>query len=209
MSILDELQSLVADAEQQKQREKLMLNMFELAGYVLDNPAPHNPDDNTDYENELLTDEDPECFTPIPKTLIELLSEALGNPPTEPGSWIRIQDIPRYISENLVVPERETLDKFNSSVPEQTTRQERPAVALPQGFRSTSKQFNEAEDTEDQQWYIDDLDRIWQRIKNDAWTLRGEEDDPGGYLNIDVQFPVTLLLKGSPGVPVRNRNPVL
>lgn len=210
MSILDELQSLVANAEQVKAREDQMLGMFELAGFELEHPAPHNPDDNTDYENELLTEDDPECFNSVPKTLIELLSEALGNPPTEPGSWIRIQDIPRYISENLVVPDREVLEAFNSSVQSQTTMQEPAIAALPAGWRALGPKINSPREAINGGYYACVLNRIWRKEDSDQWTFLEEPDDVGGYLDIDVQGPLRAVAQGGhANVPVRNRNPVL
>lgn len=194
MSILDELSQLVSNAEQVKKTEEQMFGMFKLAGFELDRLA--GADDDLEQDTE-------------PKTLIELLSEALGNPPTEPGAWIRIQDIPRYITENLIVPDRETLDTFNSSAAAQTARQERPELLLPKGFRATGREIAGPEQAEADQWYACNLGRLYKNEGPNQWTLYGEEDDRGGYLDLDVQGPLTCIQQGSPGVPRRNRNPVL
>lgn len=77
-----------------------MLKMFELAGYQMD-LYPEDEEKNR------------------PKTLIELLQEALGNPPEDPGKWIRIADIPRYIAEHLTVPE--DLKAFNDAASKPVT----------------------------------------------------------------------------------------
>jgi len=211
MSILDELQSLVANAEQVKAREDQMLGMFELAGFDLENPGPADTvEDWNDLTDIEMDEQNYEDYEPVSKTLIELLSEALGNPPTEPGSWIRIQDIPRYISENLVVPDREVLDAFNSSVQSQTTMQEPAIAALPAGWRALGPKINSPREAINGGYYACVLNRIWRKEDSDQWTFLEEPDDVGGYLDIDVQGPLRAVAQGGhANVPVRNRNPVL
>src|SRR6478752_9774115 len=71
------------------------LKMFELAGFSL-------------YTEE---DEDGKSR---PKEIKELLAEALGNPPSDdPACWIRISDIPRYVSDFLIVAKGVDLEDFN------------------------------------------------------------------------------------------------
>lgn len=83
--------------------EEQYLDMFELAGYQLN------------VEEYELPGSEGEMISSRPKTVLELLKEALDNPPTEPGRWIRISQIPKYINDYLIVPDRETLDVWNEA----------------------------------------------------------------------------------------------
>jgi hypothetical protein len=195
MSILDELSSLVANAEQVKAREDQMLGMFELAGYDLNSePTMEQEEDNIPGD---------------PKDLIELLKEALGNPPTEPGQWIRIQDIPRYIEENLVVPE--DLDAFNMQMPQNKPNvsepvEDVPAVAgVPRGYnRVGTEQYMTGKECPDKQDYYDTTGQVWHKITDERWTMQGD-DDLGGYRNVDADNFAPLI----PIASVRNRSRVL
>ena len=87
----------VADLEEfhdtQQKLIKDLLKMFELSGYNM-------------YTDEFEGKS-------RPKELRELVEEVLGNPPEEPQRWIRIQDIPRFIDDYLMYPDRQITDAFN------------------------------------------------------------------------------------------------
>ena len=190
MSILDELSSLVANAEQVKAREDQMLGMFELAGFDLDIPE----------------DDDGKSRA---KDLIELLKEALGNPPTEPGQWIRIQDIPRYIEENLQVPE--DLEAFNMQTPQNKPNVSEPeddlppVATVPRGYnRVGNEEYMTGAECPDKQDYYDTTGQVWHKITDERWTMQGD-DDLGGYRNVDADNFAPLI----PITSIRNRSRVL
>ena len=162
MSILNELEELVRSAESTRAREQQMLDMFKLAGYEMD----IEPDE-----------EGKSC----PKTLLELLKEALGNPPEDAGSWIRIADIPRFISEHLQVPG--DLQAFNDS--RLTSKPQNVAVVddTPEPVLSG---ITEQSETTNGVWYVDPVGAKWKRESEDRWTLEGDDEDIGGYRFVDV-----------------------
>lgn len=91
--ILQRVADLEEFYEQQQKLTKDLLKMFELSGYSM----------NTEEVEGKAR----------PKELRELVEEVLGNPPEEPQRWIRIQDIPRFIDDYLMYPDRQTTDAFN------------------------------------------------------------------------------------------------
>lgn len=101
--ILKEIQELQQFRDSKEKSDKDILAMFELAGYDLN---------AEEYELEQL---EGEMISSRPKTVEELVREVLDNPPTEPQKYIKISDIPRYINDYLIVPDRETLDEWNTA----------------------------------------------------------------------------------------------
>jgi hypothetical protein len=91
--ILQRVADLEEFHEQQQKLIKDLLKMFELNGF----------DMNTEEVEGKAR----------PKELRELVEEVLGNPPEEPQRWIRIQDIPQFIDDYLIYPDRQTVDAFN------------------------------------------------------------------------------------------------
>lgn len=200
MSILEELAELVSGAEATKKREESMIEMFRLAGYEIN---------ETDDEGK-----------GRPKDLIELLKEALGNPPTEPGKWIRISDIPRYIVENLNVPE--DLDEFNDrsraskellifnsddEEPSPLDDENYGKPIVPKGYRAVGELLKNTDGAQRGDMFADIRGDVWIKENDTQWSLLGD-DDKGGYYEVDANnFPP--LVKIAKGGPVRNRNPVL
>lgn len=185
MGLLDELTETIAKAEKVKAREDQMLEMFKLAGFDLNHDKVYDTEGEA-FEADL--DKNPEPGEA--KDLVELLKEALGNPPTEPGQWIRIKDIPRYISENLSVPE--DLDAFNDgfSITQTNDSQDietpRELKPLPKGLKYTKAQYNTAQEVSRGKQVQDIRGDIWTKEDDDQWTLQGD-DDKGGYLDMDVE----------------------
>lgn len=92
--ILAQIQELQQFYDDHYKERDQYLKMFELAGFDLYT----EPDDDGKSR---------------PKDVVELLQEALGNLPLDAGNWIRIADIPRYVTDHLIVPDRQALDEFN------------------------------------------------------------------------------------------------
>lgn len=124
-----------------------MLDMFKLAGYSLN--------------------EECEDGKGRPKTVIELLKEALNNPPEDAAQWIRIDDIPRYIKEQLQPWDQDKLNSFNDAV----------LVKQPTGIN--------AEDARTGHAYVDQVGSVWYKEAANKWSLQ-DDDDKGGYLDIDA-----------------------
>lgn len=101
--ILKEIQELQQFRDSKEKSDKDILAMFELAGYDLN---------AEEYELEQL---EGEMISSRPKTVEELVREVLDNPPTEPQKYIKISDIPRYINDYLIVPDRETLETWRGA----------------------------------------------------------------------------------------------
>ena len=101
--ILKEIQELQQFRDSKEKSDKDILAMFELAGYDLN---------AEEYELEQL---EGEMISSRPKTVEELVREVLDNPPAEPQKYIKISDIPRYINDYLIVPDRETLDVWSEA----------------------------------------------------------------------------------------------
>lgn len=98
--ILQEIKELKEFFDNQDKIDTDILAMFELSGYEL---------------NHEEFDEDGELINSRAKTVEELVRELLNDPPKEPQKWIKISDIPRYINDYLIVPDRETLDTWNAT----------------------------------------------------------------------------------------------
>lgn len=98
--ILQEIKELKEFFDNQDKIDTDILAMFELSGYEL---------------NHEEFDEDGELINSRAKTVEELVRELLNDPPKEPQKWIKISDIPRYINDYLIVPDRETLDEWNTA----------------------------------------------------------------------------------------------
>ena len=165
-------------------REEQMLGMFELAGYEL-----NKPDESAQVETTTGLEE--VTSSGQPKDLIELLKEALGNPPTEPGQWIRVKDIPRFISENLNIPEE--LDDFNSQTPETVTLDDglkgdfkNRKKVLPSGLKPGDKEWTKAAEVPEGKMIQAADGTVWEKEADNSWTLYGDTDK-GGYYDIDAE----------------------
>lgn len=112
MDLLSQIQDMQANYEKLAALDEKYRKMFELAGY------------------SLYTEEDDDGKS-RPKDTVELLEEALGNPPSdEPACWIRISDIPRYIEDYLIVAKGVDLDEFNEEAKTSLApRNHRPVAA--------------------------------------------------------------------------------
>lgn len=115
------------------------LAMFKLSGY-----------------NLYTTEGDPEGKE-RPKTVKELLAEALKNPPSDDRKYIEISSIPRYISEYLIVPQREDLDRFN----------DRQIIQL-----NTSDEFTSEKDRagEIETTMTSDDDQVTYKLTGEKWN---------------------------------------
>lgn len=192
---MNEVSELIEQAEAVKQREQEMLKMFELAGY------------------ELIEEYDDGKGRP--KTLIELLQEALGNPPENPGQWIRIADIPRFITENLQVPE--DLKAFNDAAPtkkpklgvanfprrRQRDRHEVPdndtsdldlthpefglKPRAPKGYQLDGKQYSSVAEVGEGQIVMNVAEVTYQKVGDDQWIMPRNEL-AGVFYDFDVDF---------------------
>jgi hypothetical protein len=112
--LLKQIQELQEFYDNQDKINKDILAMFDLAGYELN---------AEEYELEQL---EGQMISSRPKTVEELVREVLDNPPTEPQKYIKISDIPRYINDYLIVPDRETLDEWNTAAPRSATLPQLP-----------------------------------------------------------------------------------
>lgn len=176
MSILAELSELVSQAESVKLREQQMLDMFKLAGYDLNKRI--GPDDGLEDDTE-------------PKTLIELLKEALGNPPTEAGRWIRISDIPEYIKQNLTVLDSDELEEFNEQDRSRSSDEpvnDLPALdlPLPPGYNKTKLVYGSKQEVPIGSEAVDLVGNVWKHEDEDSWSLHGDPDK-ASYYDVDVE----------------------
>lgn len=194
MSILAELSELVSQAESVKLREQQMLDMFKLAGYDLTKRI--GPDDGLEDDTE-------------PKTLIELLKEALGNPPTEAGRWIRISDIPEYIKQNLTVLDYDELEEFNDEDRSRSSDKlvnDVPAldIPLPPGYNKTKLVYGSKQEVPIGSEAVDLVGNVWKHEDEDSWSLHGDPDK-ASYYDVDVEDGQLRGVQRS----VRNRTRVL
>lgn len=99
--ILQRIKELQDFHDEQLKLNKDILKMFELAG------------------REMHTE--PVDGKSRPKEILELLQEVLDNPPEEPQRWIRIQDIPRFIDDYLIYPDKQLIESWNEKPPHRST----------------------------------------------------------------------------------------
>lgn len=175
--IIQQITDLQKFKDEYADLEAKYLEMFKLSGYEMN--IEHVADD--------------ENSTSRPKTILELLQEALDNPPTEVGKWIRISDIPRYVSDYLIVPEREKLDEWNSKVhpgaimpatmadvPEEPKEPERTVNdkgELDPDFKKTGKVFTKAGQVPSKTTIVDAIGVIWHKTAPNQW-FEINDDDP-------------------------------
>ena len=202
MSILAELSELVSQAESVKLREQQMLDMFKLAGYELE----HKPEFESQAE---ANDPDADYAVGEPKTLIELLKEALGNPPTEAGRWIRISDIPEYIKQNLTVLDVDELEEFNEQDRHRSSDKlvnDVPALdlPLPPGYNKTKLVYGSKQEVPIGSEAVDLVGNVWKHEDEDSWSLHGDPDK-ASYYDVDVEDGQLRGVQRS----VRNRTRVL
>lgn len=103
VDILSEVASMAAALKEYQRLDQAYLELFKLAGYDID----------LEFEEENGT------IKGRPKTVEELIRELLQDPPAEPAKYIRICDIPAYITKYLRVPAQDELDNFNTPVERQ------------------------------------------------------------------------------------------
>lgn len=174
--ILQEIKELKEFFDNQDKIDTDILAMFELSGYEL---------------NHEEFDEDGELINSRAKTVEELVRELLNDPPKEPQKWIKISDIPRYINDYLIVPEREKLDEWNSKVhpgafapvaltPEEPKEPERTVNdkgELDPDFKKTGEVFTKAGQVPSNTTIVDAIGVIWHKKAPNQW-FEINDDDP-------------------------------
>ncbi len=173
--ILQEIKELKEFYDNQDKINSDILAMFELSGY--------------DLKREEF-DDDGELIDSRPKTVEELVREVLDNPPLEPQKWIKISDIPRYINDYLIVPEREKLDEWSSKVspgaiapvaltPEEPKEPERTVNdkgELDPDFKKTGKVFTKAGQVPSKTTIVDAIGVIWHKKAPNQWFEINDND---------------------------------
>ena len=177
--ILKEIQELQEFRDNRDKVDADILAMFELSGY------------NLKLEE---FNEDDELINSRPKTIEELVRELLDNPPTEPQKWIRISDIPRYINDYLIVPEREKLDEWNSAprsatlpqlplesgtiaeIDEEPERTVNDRGELDPDFHYTGKEYTKAGQVTPGQTIVDAVGIMWHKKAQNEWYEINDND---------------------------------
>lgn len=178
--LLKQIQELQEFYDNQDQIDKDILAMFDLAGYEMNVEV---------YE---LDDPEGQMISSRPKTVEELVRELLDNPPTEPQKYIKISDIPRYINDFLIVPERETIDVWSESstqpvysttldkaVPDEPEEPERTVNdkgELDPDFKKTGKVFTKAGQVASGTTIVDAIGVIWHKKAANQWFEINDND---------------------------------
>lgn len=203
MDLLSQIQDMQANYEKLAALDEKYRKMFELAGYAL------------------YTEEDDDGKS-RPKDTIELLEEALGNPPSdEPACWIRISDIPRYIEDYLIVAKGVDLDEFNeeaktSLAPRRnrpTIKPEDPAIdekPLPEpgsvediksyvqgnvmdGMHETGRRFTKAGQAPKGTTVLDSIGAMWHKKDANHWVQVEDNPTMEPFADADVSAGTPLL----------------
>lgn len=187
--LIGRIEALQKFHDEQTKLNADILKMFELAGYDMDTEPV-----------------DGKCR---PKEAIELIREVLDDPPEEPQRWIRIQDIPNYIDDYLIYPDRQTIDQFNdrsaparrsgvqqqiheldnaADVPEEDTRTVNDKGELDPEFKLGSKSWPKAGMVPVGQTVVDEIGELWYKVAANKWArVNGfDENAPDYDLDIDV-----------------------
>lgn len=176
---IKDLQEYYDTNERLKQR---LMRQFELAGYSLEHRG--------EGDEPLVR----------PKELEELVEEVLKNPPAEPQKYIRISDIPAYISEYLVVLPHDDLERFNNgnrtehhSVAADVVEEEPEPTMDDKGnvdeYEKTGVVWADPSRIPAKKTFVDSTGTLWLKVANNKFAnvQAFDEDAPNYDENYDLK----------------------